>query len=454
MEIPNRVDFRNDVENVTAIILVHGFQGKAGSTWNNIPDFLLKEAKLRGWNIHSLGYASKLRIDLVGIWEADPSIDRIALKLYTTLSSPPFDRYKSLALVAHSMGGLVIQRALLDNPSLTSRTSHVLCYASPSGGLIKAGWMEFFKRQFRDMAADGPFIQDLRTRWDAQFAAHLPFEFRAVAGEEDEFVPTRSALGPFPQQLCRVVAGNHLGIVDPKSAESESVQILVQTLAGGAAVLGPLTSVQQAIESRDFQKAIRTLEPGREQLDPDAAVTLALAYESVGRRADALALLEHHGKSSTDAMGTLAGRLKRSWLRSRQVPDAEQALELYTQAYTQARDTNTLSQAFYNGINVAFMTLLYKNDPLQAIEIATDVLEITKAAPQDKWALATQAETLLMLDRTEESLVLYQQALQTQPSPRPREVLSMYEQAFNIIKHKGLNLENDLKIIFYGDVQT
>ena len=31
-------------------------------------------------------------------------------------SSPPLDRYKSVALVAHSMGGLVTQRTLVDYP--------------------------------------------------------------------------------------------------------------------------------------------------------------------------------------------------------------------------------------------------------------------------------------------------------------------------------------------------
>ena len=448
---PDRVDFRNELGNATAVVFVHGFQGKAGSTWNNFASYLLQEPKLKGWDIYSLGYASKLRLDLVGIWEADPPIDKIALKLFTSLTSPPFDRYSSLALVAHSMGGLVVQRSLVDNLSLVQRTSHFLCYGTPSSGLIKAGLVRFFKRQFQDMAADGPFIRELRQRWDAQFGAHLPFVFRAVGGEEDEFVPASTSLSPFPREVHRVVAGNHLGIVDPDSADSVSVQLLLKTLAGEAAIAGPLTSARQAIESRDFQQAIQNLEPGRELLDPDAAVTLALAYESVGRRTDALALLEHYGKSSIDAMGTLAGRLKRSWLRFRQAPDAEQALDLYTQAYAQARAANALSQAFYNGINVAFMTLLYKNDPQQATTIAGEVLEIAGRAQQNKWALATQAEALLLLERKQEAIDFYQRAVQTQPPLRPREVLSMYEQALNVASHKELNLDNDLRTIFYGE---
>jgi alpha-beta hydrolase superfamily lysophospholipase len=45
------------------------------------------------------------------------------LLLRTTTSYPPLDAYAALAFVAHSMGGLVVQRALLDK-ALTSRVSH------------------------------------------------------------------------------------------------------------------------------------------------------------------------------------------------------------------------------------------------------------------------------------------------------------------------------------------
>ena len=56
------------------------------------------------------GYESRRRFDLLRLWSADSAIPEIASKLYTTLEAEvPADKYKGVALVAHSMGGLVIQ---------------------------------------------------------------------------------------------------------------------------------------------------------------------------------------------------------------------------------------------------------------------------------------------------------------------------------------------------------
>jgi pimeloyl-ACP methyl ester carboxylesterase len=47
----------------------------------------------------------------------------------------PLDRYESLALIAHRMGGLVAQQALLDDPLLVGRVRHRILFGTPSGGL-------------------------------------------------------------------------------------------------------------------------------------------------------------------------------------------------------------------------------------------------------------------------------------------------------------------------------
>lgn len=58
-----------------------------------------------------------------GVWSADPDLSILAVHLKTRLGIAPLVEYRHLAIVAHSMGGLVVQRAMLDNPALVARVS-------------------------------------------------------------------------------------------------------------------------------------------------------------------------------------------------------------------------------------------------------------------------------------------------------------------------------------------
>ena len=118
-------------------------------------------------------------------------------------------RYRSLVLIAHSMGGLVVQKALADDNALADRTSAVILFGTPSGGLVKARSIFFWKRQLADMAKSGPFITGLRRAWQERFgregAVHLSGGCRRAR-------PVRSAdssIKPFPDEQQAVVSGNH-----------------------------------------------------------------------------------------------------------------------------------------------------------------------------------------------------------------------------------------------------
>ena len=53
---------------------------------------------------------------------------------------------------------------------------------------------------------------------------------------------------------------------------------------------------------------------------------LAIALDAVGRRDEAYELLANRDDLDSDALGTMAGRLKRKWLLSRRQADAEESL--------------------------------------------------------------------------------------------------------------------------------
>lgn len=158
-------------------------------------------------------------------------------------------------------------------------------------------------------------------------------------------------------------------------------------------------------------------------------VKLALALEMVGRQQEAINILEEAHAGSTELTGVLAGRYKRRWLADPDGLDAEgkRALDLYNQAYRMAAQKGDHQQAFYNGINVAFLDLALLNHLEDARMIAREVLKHCTQAPQEKWRFATEGEAHLYLDNMEASLSGYAKALESNPDAR--EIDSMRKQA-------------------------
>ena len=436
-----------------AVVLVHGFSGNAATTWGRFPELLMAETALAGWDVFSIGYSTSLSFDIAGVWSADPAIITLGGLVETIADVPPIDAYESIAFMAHSMGGLLVQRALLSNSALRRRVSHLLLFGTPSAGLEKASPFNFWKRQIRDMAAGSPFITTLRGDWTTTIGATPPFTFVTVAGDQDEFVPRTSSIEPFPEPRRRVAYGNHLEIVKPPDAEHLGYKIALKTLTGTGTVGGPQDSARLAVESRHFQEAIDTLWPNRADLDDKSLVTLALALEAVGRQGEAIDMLRKADPRGTDPLGVLAGRLKRRWLVEHTRSDADQALTLYDQALQQAEANQDGAQAYYHAINCAFMELAYDSDVTACRTYAQKALGHTAQASDDVWRRATVGEANLYLGNTAAAADAYRSALAL--GPEPWQATSIYQQAFRAADLVGEDaLANQLKAMFSGAPAT
>jgi pimeloyl-ACP methyl ester carboxylesterase len=434
-EKPQLIEHRRNAS-PAAVVLIHGFGGDAASTWGAFPTLLAAETALTRWDIYSIGYSSSLAFDLAGIWSADPELITLGGLLNAVTDVPPLDRYRAIAIMAHSMGGLLLQKALLTNPGLRTRVSHVLLFGTPSAGLEKASPFNFWKRQIRDMGRGSAFITALRTQWSADIGDTPPFSFLAIGGDRDEFVPRSSSLDPFPEAQQRVVYGNHLQIVKPADANHLGYKVALKALTGaresvdvGELPALVLDSALRAIESRDFQRAITSLWPHRDELDDQGSVSLALALESAGRQAEAIELLSGmKDRLSTDPVGVLAGRLKRRWLVERRRADAERAIALYREGLEKAEAKSDAKQAFYHAINCAFMDLAYGSDITSAREFAARALQhCAKTAQADIWRHATEGEAHIYLGDVNAALQAYTRAAAL--SPQPWQAASMYQQA-------------------------
>jgi pimeloyl-ACP methyl ester carboxylesterase len=431
---PHRIDFRSETQHA-AIILVHGFSGATGATWGNLPTYLMADSQIRTWDIYGLGFHSGLRVD-VTLWEAEPDIEILAKQLATTLSLGPFNRYQAIAIAAHSMGGLVVQRAVLDDPSLAARLTHLFLFGTPTGGVVAARLLSKIKRQFRDMSPSSPFIRNLKTDWKATFPQKHPFDLRVIAGDLDVFVPPASSLVPFPESTHAVVSGNHLEIVKPTNPAHPTVRLIVESLTGRFRSIPPVDSARLAVELGHFKKAISTLLPNVETLDDNALVILALALEGADRGNEALSILEshYHGGKSLDALGALAGRLKRRWLSTRNAVDFSRSKELYEEGFRKAVAAGDRDQSYYHAINVAFLEMMdlapasAMTDRVQ--HFAQQALDHCEQATPNQWRSATKGEALLILGRAEPGYLAYSDAIAQTSSQR--EIDSMYAQAFRV----------------------
>jgi len=450
--MPSNVEFINfrsasKAKNDTAIVFVHGFTGDVEKTWRRIPEFLRNDPRLNDWDLLGVGYQSNRRFDLTGLWSSDARLEEISIMLHARpeLSSA---NYKRLAFVAHSMGGLVVQQALVSYAELRNRTSHVVLFGTPSAGLAKARFASFWKRQIHNMEAGGPFITTLREKWTSlKLDSAPPFALAAVAGETDQFVPPESSLGPFPQSVGRVIPGNHLTMLAADTAEAPCVQVLLQTF--GAAPQGPLTGAKVAIETGEFGDIIRRLWLDRASnpdqlptdLDDYGAVQLAIALEKTGASASALAVLKSHKPKGTDVLGVLAGRLKRRWWLTSNADDLEDARKLYQEAYDQsvAKNPPDDDQAYYHGINLAYLAVAAQRDFNTARAMASKVLDHVAHASDPglkQWRPATEGDALMILGRTDEAIAKHQQAAFQEL--KPWEASSMEEQALRVADLCGL----------------
>jgi fermentation-respiration switch protein FrsA (DUF1100 family) len=54
------------------VVFLHGFTGSREDTWNRFPGLL--GSLIPEWDIFTVGYATTLLPDVIGIWSADPDL--------------------------------------------------------------------------------------------------------------------------------------------------------------------------------------------------------------------------------------------------------------------------------------------------------------------------------------------------------------------------------------------
>ena len=204
-----------------------------------------------------------------------------------------------------------------------------------------------------------------------------------------------------------------------------------------------------AIEKGDFQGIVKKLWPeylndrnaAFPAVDDYGAGQLGMALDKLDDPETAIRLLSAHHAKGTDVLGILAGRLKRRWWLKSLQDDLDQSLRYYTDGYEKATSASPVDhdQAYYHGINVAYLTLASTSNYAKAREWAAKVLDHTKNAINPKlrkWVPATEADALIMSGSVADGLKKHQESAAQELEPW--EALSMEEQAIRIADLSGV----------------
>jgi pimeloyl-ACP methyl ester carboxylesterase len=325
------------------------------------------------------------------------------------------------------------------------------------------------------------------------------FRLTLVAGLSDKFVPESSSLDPFPLDEKARIPGNHVEMVKPTDADSLVYRLLKncltrrlptkeewETIHGRSKeVVQRINRVRVALDlgdvddltehAADLLKQLPAMMPlvdralglalldyeryepammllrryldfqlpskGEQSFgnDTQAIQQLAIAFSGAGQITEAVACLgklEPELQSNPETQGILAGRFKRQWLKSQSLPRlGERSRALYEQAFVTAQNDDSKDQAFYNGINAAYMAFALGDVSYSALAEKVRVI-CEDIKPRDYWAEATLGEAWLLLQNYDEAVKAYDAARRHQ-GHTPRGWSSTGQQALDILRRQG-----------------
>jgi pimeloyl-ACP methyl ester carboxylesterase len=236
----------NPMDDRLGAVFVHGFNSTA-AVWDPYVNLIENDPDLAFVTTFKFTYDTRL-------WQPDPrlqipSLDTTADELMEYLESATGD-YERLALVAHSMGGLVVQRYLFRmlglrrrGQELSRRVRRVILFACPNNGaefgmalrrtFLRSNPQESELRPFNEQITDTlAFVINNVVHAEAVSESSCPIPMIVYAGATDNIVRPASARSVFPD--AAVLPGDHSTIVKPDSHEHRAYYALKKQLQAAA----------------------------------------------------------------------------------------------------------------------------------------------------------------------------------------------------------------------------
>jgi tetratricopeptide (TPR) repeat protein len=341
-----------------------------------------------------------------------------------------FEKYDRIAIIAHSLGGLIAQRAILDfKEEFRQKISHLILLGTPSNGIEPQKLKKLWNNKYKEMSSEGGFISGLRKGWNDFFRGNYPFALRVAGSADDEFVTLDSCFSPFNESYRVTVDGRHLSMVKPENTEDDCYRLILSTLTDTEFANQYTNSEEINIALGKYDAVVKKLLPNKDALDKNGLKRLVFALEGLDRREEALALLDEHpsAQEDTDLMGIIGGRYKRAYLKFPSQDDAETAFVYYELALEKSTAKENHSQIYYHAINLAFLQLVVENDQGKMRTYARQALDAANECGDDVWKFGTIAEASMYLGDLEKAKEYYAKAAEMSGI---REKISMHLNAY------------------------
>ena len=256
------------------LLFVHGLGGAAEATWRDgrrpgFPEFIGADGALRDFaDVAFFEYpTSLLRLPFT---RTPPRIRDLAEGLRSQIEVR-YPDYKSIALVCHSLGGLVARKYLIEEVKRDKelRVNKLLLFAVPNNGSGLAGIAKYISwrhNQLIQLCHDSELIEELNSDWSLLNMSDR-VKVRYIVAGQDTVVDKQSAIGQWGNQnIDSVLDCNHVSVVKPRSPKDMSYLLFRRFVLGPVPVFlsvgGGRTEDQEA-----FVKVIKNYFRSKD-LDP------------------------------------------------------------------------------------------------------------------------------------------------------------------------------------------
>jgi len=207
---------------MNVIIFIHGLGGRSIKTWGYFPKLIKSDPQFQEYKVEYFSYPTALL--KINPFKVFPKIQELAKGLGTFIRNRT-DKKDKVVLIAHSMGGLIARKYLVEEIKNKRgiNSKKLLLYCTPNLGsqLAKLFWLSRVV-QVVQMRKKSDFVTQLNEDWKA-LNIEKYIHVRFVLAGKDRVVDSDSAKNYWNNNDIDVVIGkSHKSIVKPLDANDDS----------------------------------------------------------------------------------------------------------------------------------------------------------------------------------------------------------------------------------------
>lgn len=206
------------------VLFLHGWSGDREETWKLFPYLVCGDYEFRDYDVLSIGYptyliGSNLTMEQFGGWLADK------------LAANDMQRYDKIAIVAHSIGGLLAEQIVLEQRPELKNIVLLAEIGTPHLGPYK--YTDLVDslglhggRLVGELQPGSPYLQKLQTDWSN--LPNRPHTF--CEGSPDDYVVSLESAQSGCDEKHAYPALDHRGLVKPTDVREDRYKIPMNTV--------------------------------------------------------------------------------------------------------------------------------------------------------------------------------------------------------------------------------